>query len=64
MNAPIAVKRRTSPEALASVLGDLKAHFGDRAVDNASIREQHGHGEGLADAALPDVVVYPHDNEE
>ncbi|MEO8754944.1 MAG: FAD-linked oxidase C-terminal domain-containing protein [Casimicrobiaceae bacterium] len=28
------------------------------------VREQHSHGEGLADAALPDVVVYPHTNEE
>ncbi|HEY8242397.1 MAG TPA: FAD-linked oxidase C-terminal domain-containing protein [Casimicrobiaceae bacterium] len=64
MNAPITVKRRTSPEALASVLGDLKARFRDRAVDNASIREQHGHGEGLADAALPDLVVFAHTNDE
>jgi len=64
MNAPIASRRRPSPEALAAVLGELKARFGERAVVNASILEQHGHGEGLADAALPDVVVYPHDNEE
>ena len=28
------------------------------------MREQHSHGEGLADAALPDVVVFPHTNEE
>ncbi len=26
-----------------------------------AIREQHSHGEGLADAALPDIVVFPHD---
>ena len=64
MNAPIASRRRPSPEALAAVLGELEARFGERAVVNASILEQHGHGEGLADAALPDVVVYPHDNEE
>jgi len=64
MNAPIAVRRRTSPEALASVLGELKARFGDRAVENASIREQHGHGEGLADAAPPDLVVFAHTSEE
>ena len=64
MNAPIASRRRPSPEALAAVLGELEARFRERAVVNASILEQHGHGEGLADAALPDVVVYPHDNEE
>jgi len=64
MNAPIASRRRPSPEALAAVLGELEARFGERAVVNASILEQHGHGEGLADAALPDVVVYPHDDEE
>ncbi len=29
-----------------------------------AIREQHSHGEGMADAALPDVVVFPHTNEE
>ncbi len=29
-----------------------------------AIREQHSHGEGLADAALPDIVVFPHTNEE
>jgi D-lactate dehydrogenase (cytochrome) len=64
MNAPIAAKRRTPPEALATVLGDLKSRFGARAVENASIREQHGHGEGLADTALPDIVVYAHTSEE
>jgi len=28
------------------------------------VRDQHSHGEGLADAALPHVVVFPHSNEE
>ncbi|GMU70809.1 MAG: FAD-binding protein [Burkholderiales bacterium] len=64
MNAPIARDRRFPPEALAALVGELSARFGERAVANASIREQHGHGEGLADAALPDLVVYPHSNEE
>jgi len=64
MNAPIARDRRHPPEALAALVGELSARFGERAVANASIREQHGHGEGLADAALPDLVVYPHSNEE
>ena len=64
MNAPIDSRRRPSPEALAAVLGELSSRFRERAVDNASVREQHGHGEGLADAALPDLVVFPHTNEE
>ena len=64
MNAPIDSRRRPSPEALAAALGELSARFRERAVVNASVREQHGHGEGLADAALPDMVVFPHTNEE
>ena len=64
MNAPIDTSRRPAPEVLAAVLGELATRFGERAVVNASVREQHGHGEGLADAALPDVVVFPHTNEE
>ncbi len=64
MNAPIDTSRRPAPEALAAVLGELATRFGDRAVVNSSVREQHGHGEGLADSALPDVVVFPHTNEE
>jgi len=64
MNAPIDTSRRPAPEVLAAVLGEPSSRFGDRAVVNASVREQHGHGEGLADAALPDVVVFPHTNEE
>jgi D-lactate dehydrogenase (cytochrome) len=38
--------------------------YGDRVVTNATVREQHGHGEGLSDPAPPDVVVYPETNEE
>jgi D-lactate dehydrogenase (cytochrome) len=64
MNAPIVRDRRFAPEALAALKGELASRFGERAVVNASIREQHGHGEGLADSALPDVVVYAHTNEE
>ena len=64
MNAPIDSRRRPSPEALAAALGELSSRFRERAVVNASVREQHGHGEGLADAALPDMVVFPHTNEE
>ena len=41
----------------------LSGDFGERAVTTHAVREHHSHGEGLADAALPDVVVFPHSNE-
>ena len=57
---------RTRPEAgeVAALTARLRADYGERAVTSHAVREQHGHGEGLADAALPDVVVFPHSNEE
>ena len=58
------VRERPSGAAVASVLGELADHYGARAVTTAAIREQHSHGEGLADPALPDVVVFPQTNEE
>ena len=48
-------------EALSTRLRDA---YGERAVTNRAVREQHAHGEGLADAGLPDIVVFPHTNEE
>jgi D-lactate dehydrogenase (cytochrome) len=67
MNAPhelATARARTDPEALRRVVAALVAEFGERAVTTHAIREQHGHGEGLADSALPDIVVFPHTNEE
>jgi len=55
---------RPEPAAVAGIVHALADAYGDRAVVTQAIREQHGHGEGLADAALPDVVVFPHSNEE
>ncbi|NDP43813.1 MAG: FAD-binding protein [Aromatoleum sp.] len=46
------------------MVGQLGADYGDRAVTSQAVRDQHSHGEGLADAAAPDVVVFPHSNEE
>jgi D-lactate dehydrogenase (cytochrome) len=57
-------RTRAAPAEMASLIERLSRDFGDRAVTNNSVREQHGHGEGLADSALPDVVVFPHTNEE
>jgi D-lactate dehydrogenase (cytochrome) len=64
MNAPIAARGRPAPEAVAELARHLVAEFGERASTNASVREHHGHGEGLADPAPPDVVVFPQTNEE
>ena len=64
MNAPLDARARPAPEVVADLVGRLVHTFGERASTNPSVREQHGHGEGLADAAAPDVVVYPESNEE
>ena len=55
---------RPDPRALADLVAKLCGDYGDRAVTTQSVREHHSHGEGLADAALPDVVVFPQSNEE
>jgi len=57
---------RTRPphDVLEALTGRLRDDSGDRAVTAQAVREQHSHGEGLADAALPDVVVFPHTNDE
>src|SRR5207244_8485611 len=50
--------------AVTDLVSALTADYGERAVTSRAVRDQHSHGEGLADAALPDVVVFPHTNEE
>ena len=55
---------RPDPKAVADVVAKLTGDYGDRAVTTRAVREHHSHGEGLADAALPDVVVFPQSNEE
>ncbi|MFI4904977.1 MAG: FAD-binding oxidoreductase, partial [Burkholderiales bacterium] len=60
----IAVSQMPDPQAVAGVVDTLHARYGERAVTSRAVREQHSHGEGLADPALPDVVVFAHDNEE
>ncbi len=64
MNAPADLRARPSADEVAAVVLKLQQDFAERAVTSNAVREQHGHGEGMADAALPDVVVFPHTNEE
>ncbi|MEO8740338.1 MAG: FAD-linked oxidase C-terminal domain-containing protein [Casimicrobiaceae bacterium] len=55
---------RPDASAVAGVVRRLCGDYGERAVTSQAVREHHSHGEGLADAGMPDVVVYPHSNEE
>jgi D-lactate dehydrogenase (cytochrome) len=64
MPASIALRARPSADDIAAIVARLTKEYPERAVVSKAIREQHGHGEGMADSALPDVVVFPHTNEE
>jgi D-lactate dehydrogenase (cytochrome) len=64
MNAPADLRARPSAADVTHIVDRLTKEFAGRAITSNSVREQHGHGEGMADAALPDVVVFPHTNEE
>jgi D-lactate dehydrogenase (cytochrome) len=55
---------RPDPGKVAEVVNKLRGDYGARAVTSHAVREHHGHGEGLIDSALPDVVVFPESNEE
>src|SRR5947208_91594 len=63
MTAPL---HHTRPDARAitDLVTLLRADYGERAITARAIREGHSHGDGLAEAALPDVVVFPTTNEE
>src|SRR6187401_665053 len=65
MNTHTAARvQRPDAKDVADLVTLLTADYGERALTSRSIRDQHSHGEGLADAGLPDVVVFPHTNEE
>jgi D-lactate dehydrogenase (cytochrome) len=64
MNPLVSSRLRPPADEVAALVQRLTQDYGDRAVVNRAILQQHGHGEGLADSALPDVVVYPRNNEE
>src|SRR5882672_2987436 len=64
MISPTEVRERPQPNEVAALTERLRRDYGERAVTQQATREQHSHGEGLADAALPDIVVFPHTNDE
>ncbi len=54
-----------TPIELGAILPSLHAALGeDGVVTSRSVREHHSRGEGVPDAALPDAVVFPADNEQ
>ena len=59
MNAPLPdhvlprVELRPMP---AAMLASLRSRFGDRCSTAAAVREQHGRGESVYDAAPPEAV--------
>ncbi len=64
MNSPVETRARPQAGDVAALTKRLTSEYGERAVTSHAIREQHSHGEGLADAGMPDIVVFPHTNEE
>jgi D-lactate dehydrogenase (cytochrome) len=55
---------RPDAGTVADLVRTLRGDYGERAVTAQAVREHHGHGEGVVDAALPDVVVFPESNDE
>jgi len=67
MNAPLPyrvlprVELRPMPPAM---LGTLRQRFGDRCSTAAAVRDQHGRGESVYDAAPPEAVVFCESNDD
>jgi D-lactate dehydrogenase (cytochrome) len=64
MTIGIQPRARPATADVETLTRKLRDDYGERAVTSHAIREQHAHGEGLADAGLPDIVVFPHTNDE
>jgi len=64
MTAISSTHARPAAAEVAALTERLVRDYGGRAVTTHAIREQHSHGEGLADAGMPDIVVFPNTNEE
>jgi D-lactate dehydrogenase (cytochrome) len=67
MNAPLpgyvlpVVEQRPAPPAMMAA---LKARFGERCSTALAVREQHGRGESVYDAAPPEAVLFCESNED
>ncbi len=63
MNAPTPAQHLQRPVPPA-MLDALRAAFGERCNTALSVREQHGRGESVYDAAPPEAVVFCESNED
>jgi D-lactate dehydrogenase (cytochrome) len=64
MNDMAELFARPAPGVIDDLVQTLARDYGERAIVSRAVREQHGHGEGLADSGVPDVVVFPQSDEE
>ena len=65
MNAHAELRHaRPDARSVADLVSRICTDFGGRASTARAARDAHSHGEGMADAALPDVVVFPQTTEE
>jgi D-lactate dehydrogenase (cytochrome) len=67
MNAPLPehVLPRIEPRAVPpDMMAALKAHFGERCSTALALREQHGRGESVYDAAPPEAVLFCESNDD
>ena len=55
---------RPAADAIAELTARLRPVLQDRLSDQKALLAQHSHGEGLPDAGMPDLVVFPETNEE
>jgi D-lactate dehydrogenase (cytochrome) len=67
MNAPSAAAAPQTPTrrpASPALLQTLRQRFGERCSTAAAVREQHGRGESVYDAAPPDAVLFCESTDE
>jgi D-lactate dehydrogenase (cytochrome) len=65
MNAPNDLHPRVERRPVPAVMHEaLKARFGERCSTAAAVRDQHGRGESVYDAAPPEAVVFCESTDE
>jgi len=59
VSAQAPVAKPVDRDAIARVVAQLKARFGERCSTGQAVRDQHGLGEAYAQGHAPDAVVWP-----
>jgi D-lactate dehydrogenase (cytochrome) len=54
----------STEQPIAAAVAELKALLGARATDATAVRDHHSRGESYHRPAAPDVVCFPHSNDE